>query len=228
MTEPKIEPHKITKPFQLLAVLLAAMIILVSTFIAGARVVTTPPWLSATLGVSAVAVVPFFVVLIFLMLTRFRTHLQEDPYYERWLEREKKEFKDFVPENILPIPEPSEQMATGEESSVGDLEQRRITKYQTSRGLFLVHTWRLSQSQGQVADITIRLHQHGEGPLSEGLVKNVEYELGRKFFERPVTKRNAKQNFRLDVSAYAPMLCLARVTLADGNSPIYLERYIDF
>ena len=34
-------------------------------------------------------------------------------------------------------------------------------------------------------------------------------------------------NFELEVSAYRPMLCLAKVNLADGTT-VKLTRYIDF
>lgn len=83
MPQSKIEPHRITKPVQLLAVLLTALTVLVASFLYAAKVTTYPPWLSATFGITAVAIVPFFVLLIFLMLTRFRTHIQEDPYYAK-------------------------------------------------------------------------------------------------------------------------------------------------
>jgi len=59
-------------------------------------------------------------------------------------------------------------------------------------------------------------------------VERVEYHLGPKFFTRPMVKRNAREKFKLDVSAYGPMLCLARVFIQGRPSPIDLERYIDF
>ena len=42
----------------------------------------------------------------------------------------------------------------------------------------VTHYWRPSDKPRQVADIVIRLHQHNLGPLSEGQVENVEYQLG--------------------------------------------------
>lgn len=112
-------------------------------------------------------------------------------------------------------------------------ERRRIEIYQRNRGLFLAHTWRPSTQPGQVADIVIYLRQHGDPehddcPLSRGLVRKVEYHLGPKFLDRTIVKRNRKRNFRLEVSAYGPMLCLARVHFEDGSPPVDLERYIDF
>lgn len=112
-------------------------------------------------------------------------------------------------------------------------ERRRIEIYQHNRGLFLAHTWRPSTQPDQVADIVIYLRQHGDPerddcPLSRGLVRKVEYHLGSMFSDRTIVKRNRKRNFRLEVSAYGPMLCLARVNFTDGSLPVDLERYIDF
>jgi hypothetical protein len=88
MAEPRIEPHKITKPIQLLAVWLAALVILVGGFLAAARTVSHPPWLASVFGITAVALVPLFLCFIFVMQTRFRQQLQADPYYAQYLKRQ--------------------------------------------------------------------------------------------------------------------------------------------
>jgi hypothetical protein len=59
-------------------------------------------------------------------------------------------------------------------------------------------------------------------------VKAVEYHLGPKFFANTVVKTDPLDSFRLEVSAYAPMLCLAHVAFDDGSPGVDLERYIDF
>jgi hypothetical protein len=107
-------------------------------------------------------------------------------------------------------------------------EDRRIKRYEEHQGLFLIHTWKPSSKSGQVADIVISLWQHGDGPLNTNKIKSVEYHLGPKFFDHTVVKTNPKNGFRLEVSAYGPMLCLARVNFDDGTPSIDLERYIDF
>lgn len=56
----------------------------------------------------------------------------------------------------------------------------------------------------------------------------MEYELGRRFFDRPHTETDPRDGFRLDVSAYAPALCLARVHFRDSRRPLVLMRYLDF
>ncbi len=228
MTSPKIEPHKITRPFQLLAVWFAGLGVLVSAFLAAAVNVSNPTWLPGLFGITAVILVPLFIILIFVMQTKFREQLQDDPYYAEWLKRREAPFHDFKPENITPgtdeIPPGSPEALPDSQ----DLEKWRISRYEQNAGLFLVHIWRPSRLEGQVADIVIQLHQHREGPLTRGEVEKVEYNLGPKFFRAPVMKTNRNENFRLEVSAYGPMLCIARVFVRDRPKPIELERYINF
>jgi|SRR5690349_1207453 len=223
MAEPQIQPHRITKPIQLLAVLMAGLILLVGSLLGGARFLDQSGWISGFLAISAVVSVPLFLIFLFLLLTRFRPQLQEDSYYLKWLRQEQKFFVDFSPEN-LESPSTQNQLPTGGSQ---DLEEQRIRCYQEYHGVFLVHSWRPSTRLGQLADVVLRLQQHSNGPLSSGEIVCVEYALGPKFFPRPVTKRNRNQHFRLEVSAYGPMLCLARVRLANGSSFV-LQRYVDF
>src|SRR3990172_11216682 len=100
MTSPRIEPHRITRPIQLLAVWIAGLIVLVAALLTAAAKISEPSWLPAFFGISAVGLIPLFVVLIFVMQTRFREQLQDDPYYADWLRRQDAAFKDFTPENI--------------------------------------------------------------------------------------------------------------------------------
>jgi hypothetical protein len=216
----------------MLAVWMAGLVLLVGSFLAGARVLTKPDWVPPFLVIAAVLLVPLFLVLLFLMQTKFRPQLQEDVYYSGWLASQTKVFQDFAPENLLdgkPVPS-IERHGLPEDlalSRVGDLEQVRVRRYEKYQGVFLVHSWRPSRQQGQVADIVLRLRQHGDGPLKAGLVDHVEYVLGPKFFQGPVLKRNREDDFRLEVSAYSPMLCVAKVCLANGSS-FDVERYADF
>jgi hypothetical protein len=113
------------------------------------------------------------------------------------------------------------------------LEQRRRKEYVDHRWLFLGHYWKPSEQERQKADIRIQLRDHpppegGPTPLEAGTVESVAYQLGPKFSEEAIVKRNSGDAFALDVSAYGPMLCLAVVTFNDGTEPLYLSRYIDF
>jgi hypothetical protein len=113
------------------------------------------------------------------------------------------------------------------ETLPSDLEDERNREYREKRGLFLTHYWRPSDKLRQVVDIVIRLQQHNLGPLSEGEVESVEYQLGPKFSVEPVKISDPTKNYELEVSAYRPMLCLAKVNLTDGTA-LALTRYIDF
>lgn len=228
----KIEAHKITKPIQLMAVWFVALLLIDSAFLTAAVKITTPPWLAPTLIISAIVFVPLFLIGVFLMQTVFRKELQDDKFYSEWLKRQEETFEDFAPENIVHnggINVNISGSAGIDIDLVGaNLEERRKKSYEDNKGLFLVHTWRPSITPGQVADIVIWLQQHGKGPLSEGRVEKVEYQLGDKFFNGPKVKTNSSESFRLEVSAYGPMLCVARVYIKDDATPIILERYVNF
>jgi len=219
----KIEAHKITKPIQLMAVWFIALLLLDSAFLFAAVKVTHPSWLAPTLVISAIVFVPLFLVGVFLMQTVFRKELQEDQYYSAWLIRQEKIFSGFKAENIEVVTNSTLQAIEDV-----DIETIRIRRYQEQQGLFLVHTWRPSMTPGQVADIIIWLHQHGDGPLSRNKIEKVEYQLGPKFFKSPQIKTNASEQYRIEVSAYGPMLCLAKVFVKGQIEPILLERYINF
>lgn len=227
MPRSDIQPHKITRPIQLLAVWIAGLILLVGGFLTAAAEIPKPEWAAGLFSIAAVAMVPLFIVLIFVMQTKFRTQLQDDPYYAAWLQRQKEEFEDFAPENVKTTTG-RDMVETRSALSGASGEGRRIRRYEETQGIFLVHTWRMSSTPGQVADIVIRLHQHGSGPLSEGKIESVEYNLGPQFFDGPIVKRNTRQDFRLEVSAYGPMLCLATVRFKDGSPDLQLERYVNF
>lgn len=170
------------------------------------------------------------------MQTVFRKELQDDPFYSDWLKRQEETFKGFTPENV-PIDSAinvdvsdSINVMEGVDTVIGEeaLEKKRIKSYEDKKGLFIVHNWRPSLTPEQVADIVIWLQQHGSGPLSNGDVEKVEYQLGPKFFKHPKVKTSQSDSFRLEVSAYGPMLCLARVYIKGEKEPLLLERYINF
>lgn len=220
-----IKPWKITKPIQLVATWFAALIILESLLLTAA-VSIGPCWLQTAFGVTAIVIILLFIIAVFLLQTVFRHYTLEDKHYADFLKRREEIFKNFSPENLKKSSKgkPEKEHIKSEEH----LEQLRIKKYEENYGLFLVDTVRPSNIEGQVVDIAIALAQHGEGPLKEGLIKSVEYTLGPKFFDHPIRKTNQKNDFRLDVSAYAPMLCLAKVNFTDERPSILLERYIFF
>jgi prokaryotic YEATS domain len=226
----RIEPHRITKPIQLMAVWFVALLLIDSAFLAAAFQISTPSWVTPTLVIAAITFVPLFLTGVFLMQTVFRNELQEDPYYSEFLKRKEETFKNFSPENIYQSLNTDNLNCSSGELETSDmvLETKRAQSYEEKYGLFLVHNWRPSFTQGQVADVVIWLHQHGKGPLTYGTIEKVEYQLGPKFFDRPKIKTNHREFFRLEVSAYGPMLCVARVFIKNIERPLLLERYINF
>ena len=230
----RIEAHKITKPIQLMAVWFIALLLVDSTFLTAAAKIGNPPWITPMLAIAAIVFVPLFLSGVFLMQTVFRKELQEDQYYAEWLKSQEEIFKGFVPENVNNKPEQVEKIAAVMTSAkadipvIDDLEVIRKRIYQENKCMFLVHSWRPSLTFGQVADIVIWLHQHYQGPLTNGEVEKVEYQLGPKFFKHPKIKTNSHESFRLEISAYGPVLCLAKVYLKGKETPVTLERYINF
>jgi len=178
MATPKIEPSKITRPFQLLAVWIAGLIILVGIFVGAAAKITNPAWLPVLFSITAVTIVPLFALLVFVMQTKFRPQLQDDPHFSKWLEQQQKVFRGFRPENIDPakLNETLNQADLKKTALQG--EELRVKRYEENRGLFLVHRWRPSLTPDQVADIVIELRQHRDGPLNRGNVESVTYYLG--------------------------------------------------
>jgi len=226
MAKPRIEPHKIKSPIQLLAAWFAALVLIDGALLTAAVKIASPGWLPPTLVIAAIVFVPVFLGSAILMQTKFRPQLQEDSFYAAWLERRELLFNDFSAENAPLLDVPAQAPVTTE--TWNQREERRIMRYQVQEGLFLVHAWRPSQKRGQVADIVIWLHQHKSGPLNRGEVERVEYHLGPLFFTEPVVKTNSGEAFKLEVSAYYPMLCLACVFVRNKSEPVELERYIDF
>lgn len=226
MTGTSIQPGQLTSPIQVVGAFLAALVLVEASTLGVVIALDDPEWIRGLLACGAVLWVPVFISAAFLLLTKFRPQIQQDPYYAQWLARTGPTFRHFTPENIAAdvlVAEPGKASESWEQR-----EERRVGIYEKQRGLFLVHTWRPSAVPGQVMDIVIQLYQHGEGPLTRGEIGSVEYHLGPKFFTEPVVKTNAEESFRLEVSAYGPMLCLARVNFLDDSEPLDLQRYIDF
>jgi hypothetical protein len=223
MSEQKIEAYKIKEPIQLTATWFAALVLLVGSLLSAAIIIKELKWIIPTIVITVITIIPLFVCGIFLLQTKFRPEQLKDKDYLEYLKRQGV-FERFVPENLQDVQSAESALIS---NKTEDLEIRRKKRYADNKCLFIVHNWRPSHLPNQIADIVIELYQHAKGPLSRGEVVSVEYELGRKFFNKPLIKNNVKDNFRLEVSAYGPMLCIAKVNLNNGES-IILERYIDF
>ena len=88
-TSKQIEPHKITKPIQLLAAWLAGLVLVNGSFLVAATQIAQPTWVPGALVAAGIVNVPLFLLAIFLLQTRFRPEMQEDSFYSRYLESKK-------------------------------------------------------------------------------------------------------------------------------------------
>ncbi|OOG77887.1 hypothetical protein [Algoriphagus sp. A40] len=86
MENPKIQPDKITKPIQLLAVWFAGLVLLVGLLLTGAKTINEPIWLVPVLAISAILIIPIFLYFVFLLQTKYRPQMQEDTFYSRYLD----------------------------------------------------------------------------------------------------------------------------------------------
>lgn len=82
----KIQPDKITKPIQLLAVWFAGLVLLVGILLTGAKTITEPIWLVPVLVISAILIIPIFLYFVFILQTKYRPQMQEDTYYSKYLD----------------------------------------------------------------------------------------------------------------------------------------------
>ena len=87
INEQRIEPHKVTKPIQLLAAWMVGLVVTNSSFLIAASQMTDHSWEKVFLVVAAVINVPVFLIALFLLQTRFRAELQEDTYYSEYLSK---------------------------------------------------------------------------------------------------------------------------------------------
>jgi hypothetical protein len=83
-------PERITKPIQLLAAWLVGLSVTNASFLLAAKQIGHPSWGAALLLIASVVNVPLFIVALFLLQTKFRPQMQEDPYYSKYLDEERK------------------------------------------------------------------------------------------------------------------------------------------
>ncbi len=90
MPEHKIDPQTVTKPLQLLAAWLVALIVLDTAFLTAAATIKAPDWAPAILVIASVANVPLFLFGMFLLQTKYRPEMQEDSFYSVYLRDQRK------------------------------------------------------------------------------------------------------------------------------------------
>jgi hypothetical protein len=87
MAERTIEPHRVTKPIQLLAAWLVGLVTTNASFLATAVHLEPSTWVRGALIIASVVNVPLFLLALFVLQTRFRAELQEDTFYAEYLSK---------------------------------------------------------------------------------------------------------------------------------------------
>lgn len=90
MKESRIIPEKITHPLQLMAAWFVMLILLVGILLAGASKIQQPTWVSGFLVISSIVLSLLVIFLVFIMLTKYRPHLQDAKEYADWLKDERR------------------------------------------------------------------------------------------------------------------------------------------
>ena len=90
MREVRLAPEKITHPFQLMAAWFVMLILLVGVLLSGAAKIDNPKWIPGFLVISCVGLSILVMAVVFVMLTRFRPHLQGAKEYSEWLRDERR------------------------------------------------------------------------------------------------------------------------------------------
>jgi len=107
----------------------------------------------------------------------------------------------------------------------------RETEYRRRQGVFLTHTavpaLRNSDDGRKWWTVTFQLIQHGEGPLSSGAIKEVEYSLGPRFTDGRVSIQGPTDSFPYETDAHGSFLVLGRVVFRNRlKRPLIVERYV--
>jgi len=127
----KIEPHRITKPIQLLAAWLLGLIIVDGAFLLAASQIAKPEWVSGALVIASIVNVPLFLLSIFLLQTKFRPEMQKDSFYSKYLESKTGDTKrEITTESVASL---REDIATLEKvvaekvlNGLGEAERQKI------------------------------------------------------------------------------------------------------
>lgn len=103
MSEPRIEPPKITKPMQLLAAWLVGLVLVDGSFLGAAATLTEPSWATGALVIASIVNVPLFLFCIFLLQTRYRPEMQEDMYYSKYLDAQTRTIPSAASQDVTAL-----------------------------------------------------------------------------------------------------------------------------
>jgi hypothetical protein len=144
---PNFNVHLITHPISLIALGIVAVLVLAALW------AVLPPMVVILLIVLVVVAVAAGIVVVI----KYPELRMENEHLYNYATDQFRTFRGDVaqaPPSQAGAPEDTTEAADEE------LDSLRVKEYGDNRGLFLVHDWRPSRKQGQVADITIRLQEH--------------------------------------------------------------------
>jgi len=156
MPEHNVEPHRVTKPIQLLAAWLVGLFVIDGLFLTTAKLIHQPDWLAPLLVVAAVVNVPLFLICIFVLQTRFRPEMQEDAFYSTYIQAQSTTEKEVaVAQSQLELAETKDKLAELEEKYHGTLETLNIEASQRKK---LEQDYGILKQTGQAVAMGTLLH----------------------------------------------------------------------
>lgn len=127
MARSSINPEKITRPFQLMAAWFTMLVLIVSAFLAAALKIQKPEWAAGFLVIASFVIVVMVLAVVFVMLTKYRPHLQDGREYSEWLKDERRYSADDTVELMSAEDDPPAQKC-----KISDYEG--VRRKSTSRG----------------------------------------------------------------------------------------------
>ncbi len=203
----RLNPEKITHPFQLMAAWFAMLLILVGTLLVAAARIETPKWIPGFLVISAVALSILVMLAVFTMLTRFRPHLQGPREYAEWLKDERR----FTGQTVRMIEVPKIQEIPSE-SSLTRAESVVRSKVEISKLRRAGEVLKALRQLGFPVSIYHSVLDEGERGLFQDAAKHAAIWIGAR-----VTPQDAVLAIKTVVKIW-PHLCYMHLS-TDGGSP---------
>jgi len=132
---------------------------------------------------------------------------------------------------LTPVPPAGTQPSGGLDAARPEWTEDRATLGKNQRSVHIAHTLAPSKIAGQEFDIYVYLVGWGRDrfglPTDLRDVAKAEFYMGPAFGDQVIDATMSLGKIGFRTSAYAPALCLCRLTFTDGATAI-LSRYLDF
>lgn len=199
MSEQKLEPHRVTKPIQLLAAWLVGLFVIDGSFLSAAKILDKPDWLPPLLVIAAIINVPLFLICIFLLQTKFRPEMQEDAFYSTYIQaRLTTQSEVEVAQSQLVLAESKDRLAAIEDKYQKSLESLNIESSQLEN---LKETYQRLERAHRVE--TIENITHELQTRLQTLIANTENFLFESNERTPTKEDIAAQSRKILQSAFA-------------------------